>query len=234
METRTRLNSGAEGPAAGFDRISAERPQGLSRLRRSSQDSSYSILAVWSGPLRTAFAPHDAATAALWALFPGVLGGVFASFAAERPMLGVALLLVHQAALLALSVRSDARAIRWGLAEWSLVGIGAAATVALADAMILPWLLLPVAPAALLYIAGRDRLLPRSVCLMRLFSIATLGTVLLQLVTSEPSPATTVALLGGAILFFAAVERIAVGDQSACGRQRPDSSESTTADAARG
>lgn len=156
---------------------------------------------------------RESATAAVWAMFPAVLGGAVESLAAGRPCFAVLVVILHQFVALFLGGRSDSRRITWGEAEWAILAVGAAATVAVADYRLSPWLLLPVGPALLLRLAKRENLLPRMSGLMRVFSVATLGAILVQLASAVPTAGIAIAVLGGTVLYLAGVERLATGER---------------------
>lgn len=91
--------------------------------------------------------------------------------------------------------------LTWGLAA------GSAVAVAFTEPALSPWLLLPVAPAFLLWAAGCGD--GRRV--MRVFSVATLAAVLFQLAADPPGGVEAAAVSAATVLFLAAVERLAVG-----------------------
>lgn len=124
---------------------------------------------------------------------------------AGRPAAGFALpptVRLRPAARLGRS--SQVRFLIWTLAA------GSAATVALLEPSLLPWLLLPVAPALLVRAAGGEAPLNCGPRVMRLFAAATLAAVFFQLVATPPDAIETVLLPAGTILFLGAVERLAV------------------------
>lgn len=198
MKTMTRPAVGADAPAADYEALP------LIGRRRASHRAGWS-----SQELLT----REAAMAAVWALFPAVLGVAVESLAAGRPCFAVLAVIMHQFLALFLSRRTDGRPTAWGQTEWAIVVVGAIATVAVADVALMPWLLIPVGPALLLRAAKREQLLSRTAGLMRLFSVATFGAVLVQLAAAMPATGVTIAALGGTLLALAGMERLATGER---------------------
>ncbi|MGC1272076.1 MAG: hypothetical protein WBC44_00105 [Planctomycetaceae bacterium] len=198
MKTRARPAAGAAASAARQDVLPlAGRADGVARPG-------------WSSRVCLT---REAATAAVWAMFPAVLGGAVESLAAGRPCFAVLVVILHQFVALFLGGRNDGRHTVWGELEWAILVVGAAATVAVADYVLWPWLLLPIGPALLLRAAKRENLLPRMAGLMRVFSVATLGAILVQLASAVPSAGIAIAALGGTVLYLAGVERLATGER---------------------
>ncbi len=154
---------------------------------------------------------REAASATVWAVFPAVLGGAIEGLTEGRPCFAVLAVIAHQLIALVLGSRDDGCRISWGAAEWAILAAGAALTVAIADPVLWPWLLVPIAPALLLRAARRGQLFSRIAGLIRVFSVATLGAVLVQLSAATPSAGVAVAVLGGTVLYLAGIERLATG-----------------------
>jgi hypothetical protein len=92
--------------------------------------------------------------------------------------------------------------------EWGLLACGAAALVGLIQPGLLPWLLIPVVPALLLWEAS-ESVAPRvRRRVIRVFSIAALAAVAVQFAASAPS-LRAAAALGAMALYLVAVERVA-------------------------
>lgn len=155
---------------------------------------------------------HTAGTAAVWAVCPAVLGIAVEGLAAGRPCFAVLAVLTHQLVALFLSRHLDRRTT-WGNVEWSILAGGGGLTVVVAHLAIAPWLLLPVGPALLLTAARREHLLLRTAAPMRIFSVATFGAVLVQLVAAMPSTGVAIAALGGTFLYLAGLERVVTGER---------------------
>jgi hypothetical protein len=156
---------------------------------------------------------HETANAAVWAMFPAVLGFAVEGLAAGRVCFAVLAVVLHQFAALFLGRRVDGQASTWSNAEWAILAVGAAATVAVADFPLWPWLLLPVGPALLLRSARREQLISRTAGPMRIFSVATFGAVLVQLASAVPATGVAIAALGGTFLYLAGLERLVTGER---------------------
>ena len=110
MKTMTRPAVGADVPAADYEALP------LIGRRRASHRAGWS-----SQELLT----REAAMAAVWALFPAVLGVAVESLAAGRPCFAVLAVIMHQFLALFLSRRTDGRPTAWGQTEWAIVVVGA-------------------------------------------------------------------------------------------------------------
>lgn len=103
----------------------------------------------------------------------------------------------------------------WGLAA------GSAGVIAVIDPLLLPWLLLPVAPAILVWAAGCEGGLGCGRRVMRLFAAATLAAVLFQLAGLGPNAVEVVAAAVATVGFVIAVERLATGGGKAAAPTKP-------------
>lgn len=125
---------------------------------------------------------------------------------ADRPAAGFALPPTARPRLAArLGRSSQVRLLTWTLAA------GSAAAVSLLEPSLLPWLLLPIAPALLLRAAGGEARLNCGPRVMRLFAAAALAAVLFQLASAPPTALETAALLMATVLFLGATERVLLG-----------------------
>lgn len=79
------------------------------------------------------------------------------------------------------------------------------------EPQLLPWLLLPVAPALLVWAAGCEGMLACGRRVMRLFGIATLAAVLFQLAGAGPDVVEVVVTAVATVGFVVAVEHLATG-----------------------
>lgn len=157
---------------------------------------------------------REALLSAVWSLAPAVLGGSLASLASDRTGTALFLLIAHQLAVVAIVNWKRDQRQAWGPLEWSLLAAGAAATVAFTAPQLVLWLMLPIAPAMLLRVAQRERPLPRATTLMRTFSVATVGAILVQLEPALSNTGEIVAVLGATLLFLASVERLTTDGDS--------------------
>lgn len=155
---------------------------------------------------------QETAIATLWSLAPAILGGAIAAIALRHSYLPILLLAAHQLAVLFLSSRKERAGTAWRPTEWMMILLGTAATVAVLAPHLVGWLAIPVAPAILLRAAQSEHPLPKATGLLRMFSIAALGAVLVQLGSAPLSTGEVIALLGATLFFLFGLERLTISN----------------------
>ena len=149
--------------------------------------------------------------ATIWSLLPGAIGLVLALLLADHFGWALLVFAAHQITAWALMLRTG-RSARLERSDWICIALGTGLTILLGAPSLFPWLLLPVIPALLLRSACRHGPPPRVVPVMRIFSIASLAAVLMQLAGDRPGIGVLVAVLGATVMGLTALERLVVPD----------------------
>lgn len=167
-----------------------------------------------SGRSSQALITRETILAFLWSLAPAALGGAIAGITLRNSYLPILLLGAHQLAVLFLSGQKDRDKTSWRSTQWLMILFGTVATVAVSDPHLLGWLAIPVAPAVLLRAAQIEHPIPKATGLLRMFSVAALGAILMQLDPAHSSTGEVIAILGATLLFFFGLERVSISNVS--------------------
>ena len=146
-----------------------------------------------------------------WSLLPGAIGLVLALLLADYFAWALFVFAAHQFTAWSLMILAG-RSAKLERSDWISIALGAGLTILLGAPSLLPWLLLPVIPALLLRSACRHGPRPPVIPVMRIFSMASLAAVLMQLAGDRPGIGVIVAVLGATVMGLAALEHLVVPD----------------------